>query len=69
MLKSVMTLALAMLAALAWSVPGAFFARHRPARTARNPRTGETVSVPAASVAAFKPGTALEKAMNADTAP
>ena len=34
---------------------GTFKVRHRKPRTARNPRTGEPVEVPARAVAAFKP--------------
>ena len=48
---------------------GTFSVRQRPARTARNPRTGETVSVPASTVAAFKPGKSLKNTVNAGTAP
>ncbi|MCY4318425.1 MAG: HU family DNA-binding protein [Alphaproteobacteria bacterium] len=44
---------------------GTFSTRSRPARTARNPRTGEPLSVPAATVAAFKPGKSLKDAVNA----
>ncbi len=44
---------------------GTFTARHRPARTARNPRTGGTVSVAASTTAAFKPGKTLKDALNA----
>ncbi|MBR5772585.1 MAG: HU family DNA-binding protein [Clostridia bacterium] len=39
---------------------GTFEARKRKAKTARNPRTVETVNVPATKVAAFKPGAALK---------
>lgn len=39
---------------------GTFETRQRPARTGRNPRTGETVSIPAGSVVAFKPAAALK---------
>jgi DNA-binding protein HU-beta len=35
---------------------GTFERRHRNARTARNPRTGEEIQVKAANVPAFKPG-------------
>ena len=38
---------------------GVFEARARAARVARNPRTGETVPVPATTVPAFRPGTAF----------
>ena len=48
---------------------GTFSARRRPARTARNPRTGETMAVPASTVAAFKPGKSLKDAVNAGAAP
>ena len=34
---------------------GTFEKRERPARTARNPRTGETIEIAAASVPVFKP--------------
>ncbi len=34
---------------------GTFKVRHRKARTGRNPRTGETVEVPARDVPVFKP--------------
>ena len=44
---------------------GTFAARHRPARTARNPRTGGTVAVAASTTAAFKPGKTLKDALNA----
>lgn len=35
---------------------GTFEARERQARVARNPQTGETVEVPAATVPVFRPG-------------
>jgi DNA-binding protein HU-beta len=35
---------------------GTFSRRQRPARTARNPRTGESIKVKASKVPAFKPG-------------
>jgi DNA-binding protein HU-beta len=35
---------------------GTFERRNRSARTARNPRTGEEIKVPATKVPAFKPG-------------
>ena len=47
---------------------GTFSARHRPARTARNPRTGETIPVAASTTAAFKPGRLLKDAVNAGAA-
>lgn len=43
---------------------GTFEKRERPARTARNPRTGETIEIAAASVPAFKPGKALKDKVN-----
>lgn len=39
---------------------GTFEARERDARTAKNPRTGETVEVAASRVPAFKAGQALK---------
>jgi integration host factor subunit beta len=45
---------------------GAFSVRSRPARVGRNPRTGETVSVPAKSVPFFKSGKELRERLNAD---
>lgn len=44
---------------------GSFCLHHRAARIARNPRTGESVSVNAKSVPHFKPGKALREAVNA----
>ena len=44
---------------------GAFSVRSRPARTGRNPRTGETVEVPAKSVPFFKSGKELRERLNA----
>lgn len=35
---------------------GSFNVRHRPARQARNPKTGEAVALPAKTVVHFKPG-------------
>lgn len=43
---------------------GTFEKRERPERTARNPRTGETIEIAAASVPAFKPGKALKDKVN-----
>jgi len=39
---------------------GSFEIRNRPARTGRNPRTGEAVQVPASKSVAFKAGKALK---------
>ena len=44
---------------------GAFSVRHRPARQGRNPRTGETVDVPAKAVPFFKSGKELRERLNA----
>ena len=44
---------------------GSFGTRSRPARTDRNPRTGEVVSVPASKSPAFKAGKMLKDAVNA----
>lgn len=43
---------------------GTFRVTERGARTARNPRTGESVSVPARRILKFKPAKALHDAMN-----
>lgn len=42
---------------------GTFEVRDRAEKEARNPRTGETVKVPAAKVPAFKAGAALKDAL------
>lgn len=42
---------------------GSFSVGKRAARTARNPRTGEEVKVPASLVPKFKPGTELKAAV------
>ena len=42
---------------------GAFKTAHRAARTARNPRTGETVKVAARRVVRFSPSTSLSAAL------
>ena len=44
---------------------GAFSVRSRPARVGRNPRTGETVEVPAKAVPFFKSGKELRERLNA----
>jgi integration host factor subunit beta len=44
---------------------GAFSVRSRPARSGRNPRTGETVDVPAKAVPFFKSGKELRERLNA----
>jgi integration host factor subunit beta len=43
---------------------GAFSVRGRPARSGRNPRTGETVDVEAKSVPFFKSGKELRERLN-----
>jgi integration host factor subunit beta len=40
---------------------GIFSIKHRKARKARDPRTGETMHVPARYTAVFRPGHALEQ--------
>ena len=45
---------------------GVFGTRARPARTGRNPRTGESVSIAASTAPTFKPGKALKNAVNTD---
>ena len=43
---------------------GVFEVKRRRARKARNPRTGEAVSVPERRVATFKPGLEMEQRIN-----
>lgn len=43
---------------------GTFLVRSRDARTGRNPRTGETIDIPASKVPSFKAGKALKDAVN-----
>ena len=43
---------------------GTFEAKSRPARTARNPRTGESVKIAASKAPVFKAGKALKDAVN-----
>ena len=43
---------------------GTFSLRKRAARSGRNPRTGETISIKASNVPGFKPGKALKDAVN-----
>ncbi len=40
---------------------GVFKIKERRSRTGRNPRTGQTVPVPARKVAVFKPGMVMKK--------
>ncbi len=42
---------------------GTFEVRERPARTGRNPRTKETITIPATKAPAFKAGAALKNAV------
>mgnify|MGYP004552883089 FL=1 len=42
---------------------GTFETKHREARTGRNPRSGETIEIPAASLPTFKAGKALKDAV------
>jgi DNA-binding protein HU-beta len=46
---------------------GVFESRARAARTARNPRTGATVAVPATTVPAFRPGAGFRAAVGTAT--
>jgi DNA-binding protein HU-beta len=43
---------------------GTFSVKHRSARSGRNPRTGETISIAASNVPGFKAGKALRDAVN-----
>ena len=43
---------------------GTFERRARSARTARNPRTGEEIKVPARTVPAFKPGATFKSTVS-----
>ena len=43
---------------------GTFGISKRGARTARNPRTGETIKIPARKAVVFKAGTALKNRVN-----
>ncbi len=43
---------------------GTFAVAKRDARTARNPRTGETIKIPARRAVTFKVGTALKNKVN-----
>ena len=46
---------------------GTFSLRHRPARSARNPRTGAAISLPARYAPHFKPGKALRERVDRAT--
>lgn len=43
---------------------GTFTTSQRDARKGRNPKTGESLEIPAKRVAKFKPGTELSKSVN-----
>lgn len=43
---------------------GTFESKARPARTARNPRTGEAIKIEASKTASFKVGKALKDSIN-----
>ncbi len=43
---------------------GTFSTVKRPERTAKNPRTGEKITIPAKTIAKFKPGSKLADAVN-----
>lgn len=43
---------------------GTFAVKERAARTGRNPKTRETIEIPAAKVPSFKPGKGLKDAVN-----
>jgi len=45
---------------------GAFEKAERPARTARNPATGEAIKVPKSSVPKFRPGADFKALVNGD---
>ena len=44
---------------------GTFESKERPARTARNPRTGEEITIEASKAVSFKAGKALKDEVNA----
>lgn len=48
---------------------GAFSVKHRPARTARNPKTGDQVLVEEKYVPYFKTGKELRERLNVEAAP
>ena len=43
---------------------GSFEVRERSAREGKNPSTGETIQIPAAKIAVFKPGKNLKDTVN-----
>ncbi|RBW67646.1 HU family DNA-binding protein [Bacillus taeanensis] len=42
---------------------GTFETRERASRAGRNPQTGETITIPASTVPAFRPGNKLKEAV------
>lgn len=48
---------------------GSFSVSRRPARIGRNPRSGESVSIPEKRVPHFKPGKALREAVDFQASP
>jgi len=46
---------------------GSFTLHHMPARTGRNPKTGEPVSIPGRYMPYFKPGKALRERVNSSS--
>lgn len=45
---------------------GSFSLHHRPARMGRNPKTGESIALPAKHVPHFKPGKELREKVHVD---
>lgn len=43
---------------------GTFETKHRAERTGKNPRTGESLTIPAVNAPSFKPGKVLKDAVN-----
>ena len=43
---------------------GSFEVKKRPARVGRNPRTGETLTIPACKMVKFRPGKMLKDALD-----
>ena len=43
---------------------GSFEVKERPARVGRNPRTGETLTIPACKMVKFRPGKMLKDALD-----
>lgn len=48
---------------------GSFSVNHRPPRVGRNPRSGESVTIPEKRVPHFKPGKALREAVDRGSVP